>query len=123
MTSLNTTLSEIEELSLTPNDSPCTSIVKQGDSPADLLDHCNNINQTPEFSDSNANTDELVDEKILIKDPNEIDSSNSSTVDVEYVCRENETYKDIKTIENKPIPRRKGLARNDPSQGSIVTML
>ena len=59
----NTTLSGIEELSLTSNDSPWTSIVKQGDSPADLLDHWNNINESPEFSDSNATTDELVDEK------------------------------------------------------------
>ena len=97
--------------------------MKQGYSPADLLDHCNNINETPEFSDSNANTDELVNEKkISIKDPNEINSSNSSTVDVKYVLMENESCKNVKTIENKPLPRRKGLACNDPSQGSIVTM-
>ena len=90
----NTTLSGIEELSPTPHDSPCTSIVKQGDSPADLLEHCNNISETPEFSGSNANTDELVDEKkISIKDPNEIDSSNSTTVDVQYVCKENKHTK------------------------------
>ena len=97
--------------------------MNQGDSPADLFDHCNNISETPEFSYSNANTDELVDaKKISIKDPNEIDSFNRSTVDVEYVCKDNEPYKDIKTIENKPHPRRKGLARKDLSQGSIVTM-
>ena len=53
----NTTLSGIEELSLTPNDSSCTSSVQQGDSPADKLDHCS---ETHEFSDSNANIDEMV---------------------------------------------------------------
>ena len=35
---------------------------------------------------------------------------------------ENESCKNVKTIESNPLPRRKGLARNDPSQGSIVTM-
>ena len=72
MASHNTTLSGIDELSQTLNYSPCTSIVQQGDSPADLLDHCNHISETHEFSASNANTDELVDvKKISIKDPNE----------------------------------------------------
>ena len=94
----NNTLSGIEELSLTQNDSPCTSDEHQGKS-SDKSDHCAKISETQECTDS--------PHKNLYR----IDSNDK-----------NEYYQCEKECENKPLPRRKGQALNDPSQASIIIM-
>ena len=92
----NNTLSGIEELSLTQNDSTCTSDVHKGES-SDNSDHCDKISETQECTDS--------------PQKNRIDSNEK-----------NEYYQCEKKCEHKPLPRRKGQAFNDPSQVSIITM-